>query len=170
MREEARRRKRARRSAPEALNGDSVCPLSWLDSQRSFRAGQVEGETVPSPGEYGTEVCEEPAYLSLPQTEDEHAREAELLRDTAGFVVDLRGEFQRQFEAFEAGASRMRAHTKLPLRPNFIGFSDSFVTSVPLRNDCGDLVRVVTVFSALSAAANRDAYFTGQKPPASGRN
>ena len=29
----------------------------------------------------------------------------------------------------------MRAHTKEPLRPDFVGFSDSFVTSVPLRNE-----------------------------------
>jgi hypothetical protein len=60
--------------------------------------------------------------------------------------------FHKQFEVFEKGAG-MGAHTKEPLRPNFVGFSDSFVTSVPLRNDGGDLVRVATVFSALAAAA-----------------
>jgi hypothetical protein len=47
----------------------------------------------------------------------------------------------------------MRANRKASLRPNFIGFSDSFVTSVPLRNDDGDLARIVIVFSELSAAA-----------------
>lgn len=91
--------------------------------------------------------------LRLPTNADEEARVKEVLRQTAGFVVDLRKVFQTQFEAFEAGSAKMRAHTKEPLRPNFVGFSDSFVTSVPLRNDGGDLVRVVTVFSALSAAA-----------------
>lgn len=47
----------------------------------------------------------------------------------------------------------MGAHSKEPVRPNFVGFSDSFVASVPLRSDNAGLVRVVTVFSALSAAA-----------------
>jgi len=90
--------------------------------------------------------------LRLPTNTDEEAQVKEVLRQTAGFVVDLRRVFQTQFEVFEKGAG-MRAHTKEPLRPNFVGFSDSFVTSVPLRNDGGGLVRVVTVFSALAAAA-----------------
>jgi hypothetical protein len=83
------------------------------------------------------------------QNEDEVK---EVLRQTAGFVVELRAIFQRQFEVFEAGATNMRRHTKEPLRPNFTGFSDSFVTSVPLREEGYELVPVVTVFSALSAA------------------
>jgi hypothetical protein len=91
--------------------------------------------------------------LRLPKTAEEETQVKEVLRNTAGFVVSLRELFQTQFQVFEAGASRMRAHTKEPLRPNFIGFSDSFVTSVPLRNDDGDLRRVVIVFSALSSAA-----------------
>jgi hypothetical protein len=90
--------------------------------------------------------------LRLPTNADEEAQVREVLRQTAGFVVDLRRVFQTQFEEFEKGAG-MGTYTKEPLRPNFVGFSDSFVTSVPLRNDGGDLVRVVTVFSALSAAA-----------------
>jgi hypothetical protein len=91
--------------------------------------------------------------LRIPANAVEEAEVKEILRQTAGFVVDLRKVFQRQFEAFEAGSERMRAYTKEPLRPRFVGFSDSFVMSVPLRNDCGDLVRVVTIFSTLSAAA-----------------
>lgn len=91
--------------------------------------------------------------LRLPTNADEEAQVKEVLRQTAGFVVDLRKVFHTQFEAFEAGSARMRAHTKDPVRTNFVGFSDSFVTSVPLRNAGGDLVRVVIVFSALSAAA-----------------
>ena len=91
--------------------------------------------------------------LRLPKTPEEEAHVKEVLRNTAGFVVGLRELFQTQFDVFEAGASRVRAYTKLPVRPSFIGFSDSFVTSVPLRNDGGDLVPVVIVFSALSSAA-----------------
>jgi hypothetical protein len=90
--------------------------------------------------------------LLVPKNPDEEAQVTEVLRQTAGFVVDLRRVFQTQFEVFEKGAA-MGAHTKESLRPNFVGFSDSFVTSVPLRNDGGDLVRIVTIFSALSAAA-----------------
>src|ERR1700733_1818054 len=90
--------------------------------------------------------------LRLPTNASEEEKVKEVLRQTAGFVLDLRRVFHKQFEVFEKGAE-MGAHTKEPLRPNFVGFSDSFVTSVPLRNDAGDLVRVVTVFSALSAAA-----------------
>ncbi|MFZ3256273.1 MAG: DUF5677 domain-containing protein, partial [Candidatus Acidiferrales bacterium] len=80
------------------------------------------------------------------------AQVKEVLRQTAGFVVDLRNVFQHQFEIFEKSVD-MGAHSKEPVRPNFVGFSDSFVTSVPLRSDDAGLVRVVTVFSALSAAA-----------------
>ncbi|HVB57987.1 MAG TPA: hypothetical protein VNE63_16380 [Candidatus Acidoferrales bacterium] len=69
--------------------------------------------------------------LRLPKTAEEETQVKEVLRNTAGFVVSLRELFQTQFQVFEAGASRMRAHTKKPLRPNFIGFSDSFVTSAP---------------------------------------
>jgi hypothetical protein len=39
------------------------------------------------------------------------------------------------------------------VRPKFVGFSDSFVASVALRNDCGELLPIVTAFSAMSAAA-----------------
>jgi hypothetical protein len=91
--------------------------------------------------------------LRLPKTPEEHAEVGEVVRQTAGFVLDLRGAFDKQFQAFEAGSPNMQRHTKEPLRPNFIGISDSLVTSVPLRNDGGDLVGIVTVYSALSAAA-----------------
>ena len=90
---------------------------------------------------------------AFPKTPEEHAEVGEVVRQTAGFVLDLRGAFDKQFQAFEAGSPNMQRHTKEPLRPNFIGISDSLVTSVPLRNDGGDLVGIVTVYSALSAAA-----------------
>jgi hypothetical protein len=91
--------------------------------------------------------------LRLPRTPEEHAEVAEVLRQTAGFVLDLRRIFDEQFKAFEAGSLSMQRHTNELLRPRFVGFSDSFVTSVPLRNDGGDLVAIVTVYSVLSAAA-----------------
>jgi hypothetical protein len=92
--------------------------------------------------------------LRIPKNPEEAEAVGEVLRQTAGFVLDLREAFDEQFQSFEAGAtSLMKRHTKQPVRPKFVGFSDSFVTSVPLRNDGGDLVGVVTVFSALSAAA-----------------
>jgi len=90
--------------------------------------------------------------LKKPTNAQEEDEVKEVLRQTAGFVAELRTVFQTQFEAFEAGASNMQRHTKEPLRPSFTGFSDSFVTSVPLREEGHELVPVVTVFSALSAA------------------
>jgi hypothetical protein len=74
--------------------------------------------------------------LCLPTNAEEEDRVKEVLRQTAGFVVDLRKVFQTQFEAFESGSAKMRAHTKEPLRPTFVGFSDSFVTCVPLFAAC----------------------------------
>jgi hypothetical protein len=91
--------------------------------------------------------------LRLPRTAEEESQVKEVLKSTAGFVLALREMFARQFETFEAGLSNIRAHAKEPLRPKFIGFSDSFVTSVPLRNNGGDLTPVVKVFSCLSAAS-----------------
>jgi hypothetical protein len=90
--------------------------------------------------------------LKKPTNAQEEDEVKEVLRQTAGFVVELRTVFQNQFEAFEAGTPSMQRHTKEPLRPSFTGFSDSFVTSVPLREEGHELVPIVTVFSALSAA------------------
>jgi hypothetical protein len=91
--------------------------------------------------------------LYQPKTPEEAATVAEELRQTAGFVLDLRRVFSQQFKIFEATSTNVKRLTKKSARPKFIGFSDSFVTSVPLRNDSGDLVPIVSVFSALSAAA-----------------
>jgi hypothetical protein len=90
--------------------------------------------------------------LKKPTNAQEEDEVKEVLRQTAGFVAELRAVFQRQFEVFETGASNMQRHTKEPLRPSFTGFSDSFVASVPLREEGQELVPIVTVFSALSAA------------------
>ena len=92
--------------------------------------------------------------IRLPRNPEEATAVGEVLRQTAGFVLDLREAFAEQFWNFEAGAtSLMQRHTKEPVRPKFVGFSDSFVTSVSLRNEGGNLVGIVNVFSALSAAA-----------------
>ncbi len=92
--------------------------------------------------------------LRLPKNQEEAAAVGEVLRQTAGFVLDLRQAFDEQFESFEAGVTTMmRRHTEQRVRPKFVGFSDSFVASVPLRNDAGDLLPIVTGVSALSAAA-----------------
>jgi hypothetical protein len=92
--------------------------------------------------------------LRLPKTKEEETQVKEVLQNTAGFVLELRRLFRSQFRTVESGLSNVSGYTKAPLQPNFIGFSDSFVTSVPLRNDDGgDLARVVVVYSALSAAA-----------------
>jgi hypothetical protein len=87
--------------------------------------------------------------LRLPKTSEETAEVAEVLRQTAGFVLELRENFAQQFKSFEAGFTQ----TKVSVQPKFVGFSDSFVISTPLRGDAGDLVPIVTVFSALFAAA-----------------
>jgi hypothetical protein len=91
--------------------------------------------------------------LRQPQNQQEAVTVCEVLRQTAGFVLDLRRAFNQQFKSFEAACTNVKRHTKLPVRPKFVGFSDSFVASVPLRNDGGDLLPIVTVFSALSSAA-----------------
>lgn len=91
--------------------------------------------------------------LKQPTNAQEMDEVNEVLRQTAGFVVELRDVFQRQFKSFEAGVQSIQRHTKKSVRPVFTGFSDSFVTSVPLREDGQELVPIVTMFSALSAAS-----------------
>ncbi len=90
--------------------------------------------------------------LKKPTNAQDEDETKEVLRQTAGFVAELRTMFQNQFVVFEAGTPSMQRHAKEPLRPSFTGFSDSFITSVPLREEGHELVPVVTVFSALSAA------------------
>lgn len=91
--------------------------------------------------------------LRLPNTPEESAEVAEVLRQTAGFVIELRRIFGEQFESFESGLTKVRLRTSASIRPKFVGFSDSFVTSVPLYSQGGNLVPTVTTFSALAAAA-----------------
>lgn len=91
--------------------------------------------------------------LKQPKTAEESIAVAEVLRQTAGFVIDLRRIFGQQFQSFDAGLTYIKKETNASILPRFVGFSDSFVTSVPLHNQGGELVPIITVFSALAAAA-----------------
>jgi hypothetical protein len=91
--------------------------------------------------------------IKQPKTAEESAAVAEALRQTAGFVLDLRRIFGEQFQSFESGLTYIKKETNAAIRPKFAGFSDSFVTSVPLYNQGGELVPIITAFSALAAAA-----------------
>jgi hypothetical protein len=105
--------------------------------------------------------------LRMPTNVDEEARVKKVLEGTAGFVLDLRSEFQTLFEAFGKGAN-MGAHMNKLLRPNLVGFSDSFVASVPLRNQDGDLVPAIASYSALAAGAGVMRFSLAHKHPLRG--
>jgi hypothetical protein len=87
--------------------------------------------------------------LRLPKTSEEHAAVQEVLKHTTGFVVGLRAAFRKNFAAFEAGISGKVGY----LQPRLVGFSDSFVVSVPLAPVNGDMEPLVRIFAALSAAS-----------------
>jgi hypothetical protein len=91
--------------------------------------------------------------LHLPTTPEDKAEVAEVLRRTAGFVLEIRRVLDTQFTVFESGLSNLKKHTDTSVRPKFMGFSDSFVASVPIRNEGGDLALMITIISTLSAAA-----------------
>jgi len=91
--------------------------------------------------------------LKMPSTPEDRADVAQVLQETAGFVVEMRESFRKQFESFEAGISKEKLHITVSVQPRFVGFSDSFVMSVPLRADHGDLAPIVTIFSTLWAAS-----------------
>jgi hypothetical protein len=92
-------------------------------------------------------------HLQLPKTPQQNAEVAEVLRQTAGFVLELRKTFAQQFATFESALAALKKHTPEPICPKFVGFSDSFVTSVPLHNEGSPLASITTVFSALSSSA-----------------
>jgi hypothetical protein len=91
--------------------------------------------------------------LEVPKTPEQNVEVAEVLRQTAGFVLELRKTFADQFVTFESALTALRKLTSEPVCPKFVGFSDSFITSVPLHTEGSPLVSVTTVFSALSASA-----------------
>jgi hypothetical protein len=106
--------------------------------------------------------------LKLPTTPEQNAEVAEVLRQTAGFVLDLRDIFRDQFMVFESALTNLKKLTSEPVQPKFLGFSDAFVASTPLRNESSDLVAVITVFSILSAAAAVMLTSLGSKHPLRG--
>lgn len=89
--------------------------------------------------------------LRLPKTAEEHASVQEVMRDTVRFVSDLRARFGIQFDAFEAGLLKDQSSVK-KFHPAFVGISDSFVTSVPIRNEDQHVTPNIRMFSVLAAA------------------
>ena len=92
--------------------------------------------------------------LQLPKTPEERLAVQEVLRDTVGLVWRLRDKFRQQFESFEAGVLRSQAGNKKLLQPHLVGFSDSFIACVSLKNDDQYLSPVITILSTLSAACS----------------
>ena len=90
--------------------------------------------------------------LQLPKNAEQEAQAKETLANTAGYVLRLRDLFKQQFEIFETGLTHP-IFAKQVYHAKFVGFSDSFVVSFPLRNDKGDLLPVVVIHSLLNAAS-----------------
>lgn len=90
--------------------------------------------------------------LRLPKSQEEYLTVQDVLRGTVGFVLKLRDVFRMQFEAFEAGVVNSQSGVEKLFHPNFLGFSDSFVAFVALRNKDEHLTPNIRMFSTLSAA------------------
>jgi hypothetical protein len=94
--------------------------------------------------------------LRLPKTQEEYLSVQEVLRNTVGFVSRLRDVFcdvfRGQFEALQAGVLNSKPVEENFLPPDFLGFSDSFIASVALRNEDQHLAANIKVFATLSAA------------------
>jgi hypothetical protein len=73
--------------------------------------------------------------LKMPKTPQEYLVVAEAMKGTVGIVLGLRSSFLKQFEVFEAGATKSAPGASTLFRPRFLGHSDSFITFVALRND-----------------------------------
>jgi hypothetical protein len=94
------------------------------------------------------DVCgqrEELRQLRMPKTEDEYLAVLGILKNTAGVVLGLRKVFSDYFKSFAQGYPNL-------IVPNFRGVSDSFIVSVPLKDNDAN-VTLVRSYCALSAAA-----------------
>ena len=91
--------------------------------------------------------------LRLPKTPEEHISVQEVMRSTVGFVSNLRTLFLKELDAFEAGMSNPIVTGGKTLRPDFFAFSDSFITSVALKDDDEFLKPPVLIFATLSSAS-----------------
>jgi hypothetical protein len=91
--------------------------------------------------------------LYHPKTPEQTAEVTEILKDTVGVVLDLRKKFNDQYKIFESGLTNLKKISSEPVHPKFVGFSDSFITSTPLRNKNSEVVPFITIFAILSAAA-----------------
>jgi hypothetical protein len=90
--------------------------------------------------------------LRLPKTPEEHTAVQGVLRDTVGFVLSLRRVFRKNFERFKVGLNLKPDEEKVIHTPNFVGFSDSFIAFVALRNVDNHRTPNIRMFSTLSAA------------------
>lgn len=90
--------------------------------------------------------------LRLPKSHEEYKTVEGVLRDTVGFVLSLRRVFRKNFESFQAGLNSLPAEAKAKSTPDFVGFSDSFIAFVALRNEDEHLTPNVRIYSTLSAA------------------
>jgi hypothetical protein len=90
--------------------------------------------------------------LQLPKTREEYTKVEGALKDTVGFVLGLRRVFRKNFESFKAGLVSIPGVEKAISTPDFMGFSDSFIAFVSLRNDDEHLTPNIRIYSTLNAA------------------
>jgi hypothetical protein len=89
--------------------------------------------------------------LRLPKTPEEYSRVEGVLRDTVGFVLELRKVFRSNFQSLEAGLNSKLGAGEVVHTPDFVGFSDSFIAWVALRNEDQHLTPNIKIFCTLSA-------------------
>ncbi len=90
--------------------------------------------------------------LWLPKTPEEYATVEGVLRDTVGFVLALRRVFRKNFESFKAGLKLKPGEENAIHTPDFVGFSDSFIAFVALRNEDEQRTPNIRIYSTLSAS------------------
>ena len=90
--------------------------------------------------------------LKMPRTSGEHTLTQEVLKDTAGFVLNLRNVYQKNYESFQSALTSLPPYAKV--MPELLCFSDSFISTVSLalEDDTKVLGRVVGSYATLSAA------------------
>jgi hypothetical protein len=92
--------------------------------------------------------------LWMPKTPQEYLAVQEILKQTVGVVLPLRETFQKEFDGFERGF--LERHPELKkgdCAPNFLPFSDAFVTWLTFRRENGsELLTAIRLISALAAA------------------
>jgi len=89
----------------------------------------------------------------LPRTPEEYAGAAELLKETVSSVLNLRSYFQKYFDGFmeSVGSLPPDRRAKIKETVQYRGFSDSFVVSIPLRNDDEQFTPAIGLYACLLA-------------------